>query len=261
MATTPSPGDTNNALLRKILTSITAVVSDGVLEANRPRPGDTDNVLLRKILTIIAFGTVSGSTSNGTPAAPVIAGSGSPTTITGVEGDVYFDLVNGDVYIYESNTWVLQEFTSGNTWTTGAGAPSDASGRDGDYYLEGTTYALWEKASGVWQEADIYFQRAPSQTSQTYAANITLNMRGSAYVTITLTGDVVFATSNRASTRAIAVKLYASGGDRALSFPGTWVWIGSAAPTSLASGKTAVLSITCFGDNDSDIVAVYAAEQ
>ena len=72
--------------------------------------------------------------------------------------------------------------------------------------------------------------------------------------------DVVFTTSALAAGRSIAVKLKAISTSRALSFPVGWVFLGAAAPTSLASGKTAVLSITAFSALNSGIVAAYSVE-
>lgn len=261
MSNQANPGDTNNALLRKILTTIAGAVSDGVLEANRPRPGDTDNVLLRKILTLLAFGSASGVTDEGTAVAPVLAGEGAPTTVNGVDGDVYINLANGDVYIFESNTWVLQSSTIGNTWSTSNGVPNNATGRDGDYYLDGVTGILYKKEGPIWVEADVVFEFAPTLSSVPYAGSVVLNFSGSDYLTVSLTGDIAFSTSNRASAKALAVRIIADGSDRNLSFPATWTWVGSAAPTSIAAGKTAILSVTCFGTTDADIVAAYAVEQ
>lgn len=262
MSNQASPGDTNNALLRKILSSIAGAVSDGVLEANRPRPGDTDNVLLRKILTLLAFGTASGTTDGGTPAAPVLAGEGAPTSVSGVEGDVFIDLVNGDVYIFEGDTWVLQSSTIGNTWTTDAGDPSDANGRDGDYYLDGITGRLWVKSGESWGQTDIVFEFAPVAGGLPYAASVNLNFdyNTSVYLTLNLTGDVTFTTSNRASARAKAVRIIADGSDRNFTFPAGWVWVGLTPPATIAANKTAILSVTCFGADDTDIVATYAVE-
>lgn len=259
MSNQASPGDTNNALLRKILASIAACVSDGALNANLPRPGDTDNKLLQKILTLLVSGTASGS-----DAAPVLAAPGAPTTVTGVDGDVYIDLTNGDVYIYEgdTNTWVLQSSTIGNTWTTGTPVPADSSGRDGDFFLEGITGALWEKTGGIWVQTDITFAFKDIASSLLYGASVELNFdyNTTTYFTLNLTGDVEFTTANRIAPHAKAVRIIADGSDRAFTFPAGWTWVGAEAPATIAANKTAILSVTCFGTTDADIVAAYAVE-
>lgn len=94
----------------------------------------------------------------------------------------------------------------------------------------------------------------------TYAASIALNFDGVAIQTLTLTGDVTLTTSNRATGKSVLVKLLASGGVRTFTSLPSWVWVGGTAPASLASGKTALLSLTCFGTAETDIVAAYAVE-
>jgi hypothetical protein len=78
--------------------------------------------------------------------------------------------------------------------------------------------------------------------------------------TLTLTGDTIFSGSNGAAGRSVAVRMTASGADCLLTFPGAWVFVGAAAPSALADGKTAVLSLTSFGTTDAEVIAAYAAQ-
>ncbi len=94
----------------------------------------------------------------------------------------------------------------------------------------------------------------------TYAANTTVDFAGDVLQTETLTGNVTFASSNLAAGRSKTLRLIASGGARTLAFPAGWVFVGAAAPTSLASGKTAILALTSFGAADADVVAAYSAQ-
>lgn len=94
----------------------------------------------------------------------------------------------------------------------------------------------------------------------TYAASVDIDFDGAAIQTLTLTGDVTITTSNKASGKTVLVKLLASGGARNFTALPSWVWVGGTAPASLASGKTALLSLTCFGSGDADVVAAYAVE-
>ena len=41
---------------------------------------------------------------------------------------------------------------------------------------------------------------------------------------------------------------------------GTRLWIGAGAPAGIDASKKGVLSLTCLGANDTDIIAVYSAE-
>lgn len=94
----------------------------------------------------------------------------------------------------------------------------------------------------------------------TYAGTTNLDLLSNAIQIITLTGDVTLTTSNKAAGRSLLLRLVASGGTRSFTALPDWVWVGGTAPTSLASGKTALLSLTSFGTADTDIVAAYAVE-
>lgn len=93
-----------------------------------------------------------------------------------------------------------------------------------------------------------------------YAASTALDLTANNYQTVSLTGDITFTTSNRGSGRSISIRIVGDGSTRNLTFPVGWTFLGSAAPATLAASKTAVLSIFCYGSNDSDIVAAYAVQ-
>lgn len=79
------------------------------------------------------------------------------------------------------------------------------------------------------------------------------------YQSIALTGGITFATSNRAAGRTVTVKLSAGGSSRALAWP-SWIFVGSAAPTTLAANKSAVFTVTMFDATDAGAIAAYAAQ-
>lgn len=68
-----------------------------------------------------------------------------------------------------------------------------------------------------------------------------------------------FETSNRGSGRSATIKVIAGASGCTLIFP-AWVFVGGAAPASLAANKTAILRIHCWGNNDSDITAEWAVQ-
>lgn len=74
--------------------------------------------------------------------------------------------------------------------------------------------------------------------------------------TVTLSGNATFTTSNRAAGREVTLVLAAGGSSRTLTWP-SWLAVGAALPTSLASGKTLVVTVT-FVDT-TDVAAVAAA--
>ena len=88
----------------------------------------------------------------------------------------------------------------------------------------------------------------------TYSGTTTLDLTGEGVETVTLTGDVTFQTSNRASGLRKTVRIIASGATRAITWP-AWVSLGAALPTTLADGKTMVVDLLCFGTAETDVVA------
>ena len=78
--------------------------------------------------------------------------------------------------------------------------------------------------------------------------------------TDTISSNTTYSTpSNIAIGRSKTVKLLCDGTTRTLSFP-AWKFVG-VKPTEIVANKTAILTLTCFGTTDADIVAGYAVEE
>jgi hypothetical protein len=103
------------------------------------------------------------------------------------------------------------------------------------------------------------YNLAFTQAALTYAATTDIDFNGRGQQTLSLTGDVTFTTSNRAAGKSVSLKILADASIRNFTFP-AWKFVGAAAPASIAANKTAILTLTSFGANDSDIVAAYAEE-
>jgi hypothetical protein len=74
-----------------------------------------------------------------------------------------------------------------------------------------------------------------------------------------LTGDIVFTTSNRSIGKAISLRIQNGGTLRTFTFP-SWVFLGVGAPANIAANKMGILSLSCFGPEDTDIVAAYGLQ-
>ena len=94
-------------------------------------------------------------------------------------------------------------------------------------------------------------------TSNTYSSTVTLNFSESVseYQTLNLTGNVTLATSNLVAGRPLQVRIVSDGSIRNLTFPAGWTFVGSAAPTTIAASKTALLTIISYGTTDANVVA------
>jgi len=77
--------------------------------------------------------------------------------------------------------------------------------------------------------------------------------------TITLSGNPTFTTSNRAAGREVTLVLAAGGSTRTLVWP-SWLAVGAALPTSLASGKSLVVTVTFMDTTDAAAIAAAAVQ-
>lgn len=104
-------------------------------------------------------------------------------------------------------------------------------------------------------------QPALSFAPITYGATVDLDLAAldGQYRTITLTGNITFTTSNRAAGRTVVIRLLPGASERTLTFPADWVFV-SVIPTTIAANKTAILSLTFFGTNNSDCIATYSVQ-
>lgn len=75
----------------------------------------------------------------------------------------------------------------------------------------------------------------------------------------TLTGNPTFTTSNRSAGREVTLVIAAGGSGRTITWP-SWIAVGASLPTSLASGKTMVVSVTMIDSTDSAAIATAAVQ-
>lgn len=94
----------------------------------------------------------------------------------------------------------------------------------------------------------------------TYASTITVDFSAAAMQSCTLTGNVTLADSHLVAGKTCTLKLLASGGSRTLTLPGGWINVGSAAPTAVASGKTALFVLRSWGTADSAVTYNYTVQ-
>jgi hypothetical protein len=98
-------------------------------------------------------------------------GSGPPPNELGADGDYYLDHVSGNIYARTAGVYTLignligpvgpagpagpagpqgLQGVPGAVWREGSGAPSNGLGSDGDFYLNGTTGDVYQRASGAY---------------------------------------------------------------------------------------------------------------
>ena len=80
------------------------------------------------------------------------------------------------------------------------------------------------------------------------------------YNSVTLNAAATFSTTNLGVGRSASIRVVCDGTTRALTFPGTWTWMGTSPPASLAANDVGWLSIIAFGATDADVVAAWIFE-
>jgi hypothetical protein len=100
-----------------------------------------------------------------------------------------------------------------------------------------------------------------TESTTTGTINISLTP-GKEFDSVVLTGNPTFNTANRANGLFKSIRIDPNGSNRTLAFNASWKWLGTdfSAGTTLLSGKVAVLSLTCYGTAETDIIAVYLAQ-
>ncbi|MBL9084188.1 MAG: hypothetical protein JNK76_20480, partial [Planctomycetales bacterium] len=242
VGTTPDAGIARNA--------------DGVVEVNNATPGTLRDLLLRKLIAR-QDGGVAGT---------------DDVEVYHDGNNGYLRSKSGQLHLVDAvGTSMLVLETDSSTLYLGAGSVqvSRTSNRrlvltSDDYQLSSTSGDWGLKRGGARRAkitdggndaGDLEIRNLRlSPAVLTYAATTTLDLTGEGVETVTLTGDVTFQTSNRASGLRKTVRIIASGASRNITWP-AWVPLGAALPASLADGKTMVVDLLCFGTAETDVVA------
>lgn len=93
----------------------------------------------------------------------------------------------------------------------------------------------------------------------TYAGSVNIDLATANWKNISLTGNISFATTNRAARREIRMRIICDGTLRTFTFP-AWKWLGGTAPANIGINKTGVLALRCWGTNETDVHAQWIVE-
>ena len=107
------------------------------------------------------------------------------------------------------------------------------------------------------------FSRRPPLTTLAYAASVPIAFASGAAaptMTISLTGDITFTTSDIAAGQQIDLIVNSDASIRTLTFPGGWTFMGAAAPANIAATKTGVLRLRATTTADAGIIAEWTVE-
>jgi len=89
-----------------------------------------------------------------------------------------------------------------------------------------------------------------------YVSAVSMDFLTDDFKLITLAGPLTVTTSNRTAARAIALLIVGNVSDQVFTFPEAWTWL-QIPPLIIRANKRAILTLTCFGINEADVVVTY----
>lgn len=95
-------------------------------------------------------------------------------------------------------------------------------------------------------------------TTLTAATTMSIDFNASMFHSASLSSSVYLTGSNPGVGKMASLKISASAGIN-VYYPPSWIWLGTA-PTFISSSKTAVISLTCYGNTDGDFIGAYATQ-
>lgn len=90
------------------------------------------------------------------PGQTIGSGEGVPNNATGEDGDYCRDVLTQDIYFKTAGVWAKigswadVEIPTTSVFMSGAGAPSDLVGEDGNHYRDTETQDIYQKGLGTW---------------------------------------------------------------------------------------------------------------
>lgn len=116
-------------------------------------------------------------------------------------------------------------------------------------------------ASIQWRETTTpkKFLHRPGTAAVASGTAPVLDFEGAMMQVVTLTGAGSFTTSNRNPGWKLEALVTGGASSRALTFPG-WVFVGAAAPATLAASKAAILELWCNGTTEGSILARWTVQ-
>jgi len=98
------------------------------------------------------------------------------------------------------------------------------------------------------------------QGALTVAGTNTLDFTATTTVnSLTITGNVIFATANLAANRTYRLKITGTSTNAVPTFP-AWKFVGAASPTNITAAKVSMLTLEAWGASDTNVVATFAEQ-
>ncbi len=194
------------------------------------------------------------------PALPYIALKQSSSALTPIASDFAGLWVK---FLGTDGTGIGDMVLAAAQTVTGAKTYSPAALRvfnsTSDFYTALNSLATVNRALNL-PDKDGTLSIEPAVSTLTYASTVTVDFTGDKWKQLSLTGDVIFTSTNRGSGRSLIIEVVGDASNRALTFPAQWRWVAEPAPATLAANKLGLLFLYCFGATEGDVCALWWAE-
>lgn len=227
------------------ITAGSLVVGDGANAVNEIAPGSDGDVL-----TVVA-----GAWASAAPVVTSAQGGANAIQYANASTSTDFDGDNAK-FTFDEGTSIMAVAGGGSTLSVGSDSlTSTAAALD----IEGASSVSASITGGA------TFLLTPSSVQTGFATlgalAFSLDPSLTPYKQVgALTGDISLSNAaNLGPARGITIKIIGDTVSRNItSVPASWKWLGGPAPAVVEGGKTAILSIACFGSAQSDIVASWS---
>ncbi len=186
-------------------------------------------------------------------------------TFTGADGEVTYDSTKKAMVVHDGvtaggkpvdgflklspGTALTPQSVNGLVYFIGGDGDSDTIIVNGVANFQILSASSYVFAKRLWM----------NQATLVYAAATVLNFNTYGSFTMPLTGNISFSTSGVANGKILTARFVCDGTLRTLTWP-AFTWVGGVAPINLAANKSALLTLTCFGVTDADVLAQWAVQ-
>lgn len=245
--------------------------------ANGTNPNDAVNLSqLSGFVTSVGASAPLASSGGTTPSISLtgtvpVANGGTGTSTAFTAGSVVFAGASG-VYTQDNANLFFDD--ANNRLGIGTATPNERLTVNGALSIaEGTAPSLtagFGKFYALSTDSRPYFLDDGGQAynltldrfnTLTPAASVAIDTNPSLPVfnSLAISQNTTFTTSNLGNGRSASIRISnATASSYTLTWPGTWTWLGTGAPTSIAANTTGYLSITAYGATDANVVAAWS---
>ena len=223
--------------------------------------GKTINTSANTITVVAAdvsdFDTEVGNNSAVTAnTAKITYPSSASTKLAGIEANATIDQTDAEIRTAVGAATDSNVFTDANVTTLGNRAPLASP-----TFTTAVTLPATDLNGNDLDNIQNLIHDITSTASVSGAR--TLDLNADQLETWALSGSTAITfntTSNKAEGRSKTIRLVNDGTAQNLTLHSSWKIVGTA-PTDIAASKTGILTLTCFGTAETDIVAAYAVEE